>query len=208
MVIDLHSLRCSTRYVIKNKSLLTWNWASSSSVQLRIGFKYGCKKEMVTDSISSTVSMTKTNTNKINTTWIMNSYEWINIFCYLNVPRVICVLEMNLALSEYARSSMSSLQQHHPAGKTPFLDLFPPICLTSLPSAVTEGKWLWCARVFATALLTLPHFNVLRRTGGKYLPIRLVSHWTLRYCCHCQEFFYQTRRCCVPTKWSVKMATD
>lgn len=169
MMIYLHSLRCSTRYGINNKSLLTWNWAPSSSVQLCIGFKYGCKKEMITDSICSTVSMTKNVTNKINMTWITNSYGWINIFCYLNVPRVICPLEMNLALAEYARSSMSSLQQHHPASKTHFCDLFPPICLTSLPSAVKEGnlyrrpgKYLGYAQVpIAIALLTLPYFNVL-----------------------------------------------
>lgn len=141
MLLYLHCFRGSTRHKIKDKSLLTWNWASSSSVQLCIDFKRmkeGCKKEIITDSISSTVSVTKDIKNKINMTWTTNSYGWINIFCLLNVLQEISALEMNLALSEYARSSLSYLQQHQPPGKTYFLDLFPLICLTSLPSAVEE----------------------------------------------------------------------
>lgn len=141
VVLYLHRLRGSTRHIEKSKSLLTWKWASSSSLQLCIDFKCmkeGCKKEIITDSICSTFSVTKDITNKINMTWTTNNYGWINIFSLLNVLQDISALEMNLALSEYAQSSMSYLQQHQPPGKTYFLDLFPLICLTSLPSAVKE----------------------------------------------------------------------
>lgn len=67
--------------------------------------KEGCKKETIADSLCSIV--TKDITNKINMTWTTNSYGQISIFCLLNVLQEISALEINLALSEYAQSSLS-----------------------------------------------------------------------------------------------------
>lgn len=56
-------------------------------MQIYIDFNYRFKKGKIAETVCSTVSLTKTITNIINMTWITNSNEWMNIFCYLDVPK-------------------------------------------------------------------------------------------------------------------------